>query len=243
MCILCFLPPHFLWGHFNFGVYIMKKTKLKKISVVAMLCAVAYLCMFLFKFKVSFLTFDFKDAILAVSAFLYGPIWGVASAIVVAFLEFVSVSDTGVYGFIMNALSSASFAGVCGLFYKYKRTLSGAIWGAVAAVFSMTAIMLIANVFITPYYMGAARSDVVAMIPTLLLPFNLIKGIVNAAVTMIIYKPITSALKKSRLVSHEGKETDRKKFLILSIVAALALLAAVLVIIFILKGSFAFGKN
>ena len=85
MCILCFLPPHFLWGYFNFGVYLMKKTKLKKISVVAMLCAVAYLCMFLFKFKVSFLTFDFKDAILAVSAFLYGPIWGMASAIVVAF--------------------------------------------------------------------------------------------------------------------------------------------------------------
>ena len=224
-------------------VVFMQKTNLKKISVVAMLCAVAYLCMFLFKFKVSFLTFDFKDAILAVVAFLYGPIWSIASAVVVAFLEFVSVSDTGVYGLIMNVLSSAAFACVCGVFYKYKRTLGGAILGAVAAVFSMTAIMLIANVFITPYYMGAQRSDVVAMIPTLLLPFNLIKGIVNAAITMIIYKPITAALKKSRLVSQDGKDIDRKKFAIISIVAAIAFILAVLAIIFILKGSFTFGKN
>lgn len=221
----------------------MKKTNLKKISVVAMLCAVAYLCVFLFKFKVSFLTFDFKDAMLAVAAFLYGPLWGVASALVVAFLEFVSVSDTGVYGLIMNALSSAAFAGVCGAFYKYKRTLSGAILGVVAAVFSMTSIMLIANVFITPYYMGAARSDVVAMIPTLLLPFNLIKGVVNAAVTMIIYKPITAALKKSRLISHNRGDTNRRKFILLCIAAAIALVLAIIVILFILNGSFVFGKN
>ena len=65
----------------------MQKTNLKKISVAAMLCAVAYLCMFMFKFKVSFLTFDFKDAILCITAFLFGPLYGVASAVVVAFAE------------------------------------------------------------------------------------------------------------------------------------------------------------
>ena len=96
------------------------KTNIKKISVTAVLCALAYLCMFVFRFKVSFLTFDFKDAILAVISFLYGPIYGIVSALVVALTELISVSDTGVYGFIMNFLSSAAFAGVCGVFYKYK---------------------------------------------------------------------------------------------------------------------------
>ena len=221
----------------------MKKINLKKISVAAMLCAVAYLCMFMFKFKVGFLTFDFKDAILCVCAFLFGPFYGVASAVVVAFAEFISVSDTGVYGLIMNVLSSAVFAAVCGAFYKYKRTLSGAIIGGVAAVLSMTAVMIVANIFITPFYMGASRSDVVALIPTLLLPFNLSKGIVNAAITMIIYKPITAALKKSRLIEGTLGNTDRKKFVLLSAISILALAVIVCVIIFILHGTFTFGKN
>ncbi|MBE6770214.1 MAG: ECF transporter S component [Ruminococcaceae bacterium] len=221
----------------------MKKINLKKISVTAMLCAVAYLCMFLFKFKVGFLTFDFKDAILCVSAFLFGPIYGMASAVVVAFAEFVSVSDTGIYGLIMNVLSSVAFSGVCGIFYKYRRTLSGAVTGCVAAVFTMTAVMLVANVFITPYYLGVSRSEVMAIIPTLLLPFNLSKGIVNAAVTMIIYKPITTAFKKSHLIESDSVKIDRKKFFWLTLCSTIAMIAIILVIIFILKGTFIFAKK
>ena len=216
-----------------------KKIDLKKLSVTALLCALAYICMFLFKFKVGFLTFDFKDAILAVIAFLYGPLYAVASSVVVALLELVSVSETGIYGFIMNALASAVFTAVCGLFYKYRRSLLGAVLGSIAAVLAMTAVMLVANIFITPYYMGVARDEVAAMIPSLLLPFNLIKGIVNAAITMIIYKPITSALKKSKLMAGDNfKKTDIKKFIPLSIVALILLAIAVVVILFVLHGEF-----
>lgn len=214
------------------------KTNLKKISVVAMLCALAYICMFVFKFKVGFLTFDIKDAVLGVIAFLYGPLYGVVSALLVAALELVSVSDTGFYGFIMNALSSSVFTLVCGLFYKYRRTLLGAVYGCISAVLAMTAVMLIANIFITPYYMGVGRGEVAALIPTLLLPFNLAKGVVNAATTMIIYKPITSALKKAGLTTSGSNKTDIKKFIILASVAAILLAVAVCVVLFVLGGQF-----
>ena len=214
------------------------KNSLKKISVTAMLCALAYICMFVFKFKVGFLTFDLKDAVLTVIAFLYGPLYGVISSVLVALLEFVSVSDTGVYGLIMNALSSAVFTATCGLIYKYYRTLLGAILGSVSAVFAMTAVMLVANIFITPFYMGVGRAEVAAMIPSLLLPFNLIKGIVNAAITMIIYKPITSALKKAGLSAPSSKKTDVEKFIFLTIGALTLLIIAVLIILFMLNGEF-----
>lgn len=217
--------------------------KLKKISVTAILCAVAYLCMFLFRFKVSFLTFDFKDAVFAVIAFLYGPVYGILSSLVVALVEFVTVSDTGVYGLIMNFLSSATFSAVCGLFYKYRRTLSGAVLGSVIAVISMTAVMLVANIFITPFYMGAERAVVISMIPTLLLPFNLIKGVINAAVTMIIYKPVTGIFKKTGLMPSGNIKTNKKSFVWLSLAAAGVIIVAVLVIIFVLKGSFEFVSN
>lgn len=215
-----------------------KKIDLKKLSVTAMLCAVAYLCMFVFKFKVGFLTFDFKDAILAVISFLYGPLYGVVSSVLVALLEFVSVSDTGIYGLIMNALSSMVFTVTCGIIYKYRRTLLGAVFGSISAVLAMTAVMLVANIFITPLYTGDARAEVAAMIPTLLLPFNLIKGIVNAAITMIIYKPITSALKKTGLSVGGSQKTDVKKFIPLAIIALVLLVIAVLIILFMLDGEF-----
>ena len=218
-----------------------KKMDIKKLSVTAMLCAVAYLCMLLFKFKISFLTFDIKDAFLAVTAFLYGPLYGIISAVLVAFLEFLSVSDTGIYGLIMNALSSAAFAGICGLVYKYRRTLFGAILGAVLAVLAMTAVMLAANLFITPFYMGVARGQVAAMIPTLFLPFNVIKGVVNMALTLLIYKPITGAFKKAGVVvSTSGGSFNKKNFAIVTAVSIIIALAAIAIIFLCFDGSFEF---
>ena len=72
--------------------------KTKKIIIVAMICALAYLCMFVLRFKVLFLTFDIKDAVLAIASLLYGPIWGIVSSAIVAFLEMFTVSETGFYG-------------------------------------------------------------------------------------------------------------------------------------------------
>ncbi len=218
-----------------------KSNDLKKLSVTAMLCALAYICMFVFKFKVGgFLTFDLKDAILSIIAFLYGPIYGMVSAILVAFFEFISVSETGIYGFIMNSLSSVAFAGICGTYYKYRHTLLGAVLGSVSAVFGMTAVMLVANIFITPIYMNLPQGDVIAIIPTLLLPFNLIKGVINASITMIIYKPVTTALKKVGLTAVGNHKTDLKKFIPLAIGALILLLAAVVVIVLVLHGEILF---
>lgn len=211
--------------------------RLKKITVTGMLCAVAYLCVFLFKFKVSFLTFDFKDAFLAVISFLYGPLYGVVSSVAVAFLEFLSVSDTGLYGLIMNIISSAAFAGTCGLLYKYKHSFVGAVYGAVTAVVLMCALMLIANLLITPFYMGVEVKELAAMLPTLLLPFNLIKGTVNAGVTLILYKPLTSALKRVGLVAVGEHNTDKRRLAGLTVISGLIIALCVAILIFVLNGS------
>ncbi|MBR6509227.1 MAG: ECF transporter S component [Clostridia bacterium] len=220
----------------------MRKTKeLKKISVVAMLSAVAYLCVVLFKFKIGFLTFDLKDVFLVIISFLYGPLYAISSAFLVAVLEFISISDTGFYGLIMNALSSMAFAGVAGVVYKYKRTFAGAIIGSVIAVLSMVLIMLCANVLITPYYMGAERSEVIAMIPTMLLPFNFIKGAVNMSLTLILYKPFTLALRKVGLIEHNFSNTNKVKFWILTAVSLVIVIACFLLIFLILGGKIEWG--
>ena len=221
----------------------MKKNNVKKITVTALFCALAFLMTFIFRFKVGFLTFDMKDAILSVISLLYGPIYGIASAGVVAVLELLSVSDTGFYGLIMNFLSSATFALACGSVYKYKRSFSGAIIAVSVSVVSVTAVMMVANIFITPYYMGVGTADVLALIPTMLLPFNLCKAIINATSLLIIYKPITNALKKTKLVpSSQTAYKFSKKSALLVVVSLAILILAVLFIIFKMGGSFSFLK-
>ena len=133
-----------------------------------------------------------------------------------------------------------SFAAVCGLFYRYKRTLSGAVVGSVFAVFVMTAVMLLANIFITPFYMGVPRKVVIEMLPSLLLPFNLIKGVVNAAITMLIYKPVCSVFKKVGLVMSSSTSTNKRNFLTIAIVSVAVIVVATLILLFILNGNFEF---
>ncbi len=226
-------------------ITVAKKYDVRRLTVSAMLTAIAYLCVFVFRFKVGFLTFDFKDAVIATLSFLYGPVYGIVSAVTVAFFEAVSVSDTGVYGFIMNALSSATFALVCGSVYKLHHSFAGAVASALTSVTAVTAVMMLANIFITPYYMGVDRTNVIAMLPTLLFPFNLCKAIMNASVTMIIYKPIRTALRRAglsegkKLCDSDRNQSDRKlRTVILAVTATVVALIASSVIIFVLGGEF-----
>lgn len=214
------------------------KTDIKKLTVAAALCAIAYLCTLLLHFKVTFLTFDFKDAIIAVSALLYGPLYGLVTSVTVALLEFVSVSETGVYGLIMNILSSASFACVGGLVYKYKRTFGGAISSVICSVIAVVTVMLAANVFITPFYMGVPRGEVVKLIPQLLLPFNLVKSVLNATLTLVVYKPLTKAFGRMGLIEHKAssKESSVKGFVLFGVCLVIAA-AAVSLFVFYLNGT------
>ena len=216
----------------------IKSNNIKKMSVIAVLCAIAYLVSLVFPFKVQFLPFDLKDAIIAISALMYGPVAGLISSVIVPFIEFITTSETGVYGFIMNFLSSAAFSVTAGFIYKYRKSFSGAIISMCASVLAVTAVMLIANLFITPYYMHVPREMVVELIPALLLPFNLIKSVVNAALTLLIYKPLTAAFGRMRLTERKSYDKSQGLRSILLMVCSLAVAAgAIIVFVLCLGGS------
>ncbi len=166
---------------------------------IALFCALAYVVMLIFRVNVSFLTFDLKDVLITICGLTFGPIAALVSSLLVATLELVTVSDTGFYGFLMNFISSATFSCVAAFIYKYKKDIFGAVVSIVSAIFSLTAVMMLFNLFITPKYMGVDRSMVVELIPTLLLPFNLTKAIFNGALVLLLYKPVSIALKATKL--------------------------------------------
>lgn len=213
--------------------------KLKKLCITALLCAVAMVLVFCVRINVQFLTMDIKDAVLCCISLLFGPIYGLCSAALVSFLEFITVSGTGLYGLVMNFISSASFCVVAGLVYHKRRNIQSAIIGLVLSVLFMTAFMLLANLFITPFYMHAPRQAVVDLILQLLLPFNLLKGVLNAALTLMIYKPVSAAVRRFTLGQYEFSVAKKSAFSYMT--AIIVPLAATIVCVTVLVLLLQFG--
>ena len=149
----------------------MKHEKMKKLTVLAMLSAIAYVAVALLRFPVVlFLSYEPKDVVIAIGGFLYGPLAALGISLVVSFIEMLTISSTGWIGFVMNFLSSAAFAGTAALLYRKKRTQGSAIAGLFGGALLMTVLMLLWNYLITPLYMHTARADVAAMLVPVLLP-------------------------------------------------------------------------
>lgn len=169
---------------------------------MAMLTAVAYVVMYLSKMLPSvngFLDFDFKDVVICIGGFIYGPVPAAIISIVVALIEAVTISHTGPIGLLMNVLATCSFCCTATLIYKKHRTMKGAIVGLAVGVVLLVVVMLLWNYLITPVYQKIPREVVAAMLPTVFLPFNLAKGGMNMAATLLLYKPVVTALRKAGL--------------------------------------------
>lgn len=203
-----------------------------------MFCALAFVLTYV-KVPITFLSLEVKDSVIVLCTLLFGPISGLVVAVLVPFLEMITHSTTGVYGLIMNMLSSVTFAMVTGLIYKYKKSFYGAIVGLLSGVFAVTAVMIGANLLVTPYYMGVPIGEIVSLIPKILLPFNLVKAILNGAIVLLLYKPLSDILKRSGFLETVHTETGKEKWnpvrtVWVTIVAVLVILASLAVIFFVL---------
>ena len=208
-----------------------------KLVAIALFTAISYIASLALPIKVQFLTLDIKDAFLAIGALYFGPISGIVMSLAVSLLELLFGSDTGIYGFIMNFLGSAAFAVVASLIYTYKKNISNAVTGLFCACICMTAVMIAANLIITPHFMaakGMTAQAVEQMIVPLLLPFNLFKGLLNAGIVMLLYKPVSVALKKTVFTNDPTAVVKFNKNTIV-ISAFAALLVAVSVVFIVVK--------
>lgn len=220
--------------------------KIKRMTAVAVFAALAYVIHFV-HIPVGFLNLDFKDVVMAIAGMYFGPSAALTLTFLVPLLEFPT-SETGVYGLIMNIISSTAFVGTASIIYKFKKTFSGAIIALCSAALATVAVMMAANLYITPYYMGVTRDEVVALIPVMLLPFNAVKSVLNAALTLCLYKPVTLVLKKtgfgrkkaSQSLGEEVKNNRLRSILVWVIGGSIAI-AALCVIFFVLGGRIAFN--
>lgn len=175
--------------------------KLKNLVLVAVMCALAVVFTLTIRIPAfTFLTYDPKDVVIVMVGFMLGPWWALAASFITALTELCLIGDTGLIGFFMNFIASAAYAFTAGLIYVKLHTRKGAIAALISGTLVMTVVMILWNYLVTPFYMGLPRSEVAKLLIPVFLPFNVIKGIVNSIITILLYKPLVGALRKGNIL-------------------------------------------
>ena len=167
------------------------------IARLAMMTAVSIVLLLIVRIPfppAPFLVYDPADVPIYITSFAYGPAAGLIVTLIVCFIQAFMLGGDGLYGFLMHFVATGIVAVVIGLMYAKSKTKKRAIAALVTGVIVATAVMCVMNLIITPLYMGAPRSAVVAMLPTAIIPFNLLKAGLNAVLTFILYKRVSGFL-------------------------------------------------
>ena len=211
-----------------------RKIDTRKLTLGALFAALAYvvnvLCHLSIVPAAPFLTYDPMDVIITLGGLILGPMMALLITLVAALVEMLTISDTGPVGFLMNVLSSGTFACTVAIIYYKKKSLKNAVIGLVCGVVLMVITMLLWNYIVTPLYQGVPREVVAGMLPTVFLPFNAIKGGLNAALTFLLYRPVIGMLRSAKLMP-ASKATAKKMQIVPILVAIAVIVTCVLVIL------------
>ena len=152
---------------------------------------------------VSFLEYDPADIPILLGTFALGPWAGLALTIVVSIIQGVTVSAASSwYGILMHVIATGTYVLVAGFIYKNHKTKKGAIVSLICGTASMAAIMVPANILLTPIYLQmvgvpaeAAKLTVMTLLAWIIL-FNIVKAGINSVVTFLVYKRVSPILHK-----------------------------------------------
>ena len=167
----------------------------KQMVTMALMCAIGVILSFV-EFPllpgVTWLKFDASNMPAMVVGFGFGPGAGVAVGIVIAIIHGLLMADFT--GALMNILTVTCFVLPAAIMYSKKRTYPIAIAGLVLSIIAATIGAIVGNLIVTPMWLGVPLDAVIAMIIPILIPFNLVKGLINAVLTLIIYKSISNLI-------------------------------------------------
>lgn len=184
-----------------------------KISVLGVIAMVLMFFDLSVWFAPSFLKLDISDLPALIGSFAMGPMAGVLVQLVKNLLHLIiEGSITGGVGELSNFLVGSVLVYSAGFIYYRKKTFKNAVIGLGVGILTMTTFATLSNYFVVfPLYsklmpldaiIGAASKvnkfvvDYKSMMFYAVVPFNLLKGTVVSAVTLLIYKKVSPILHK-----------------------------------------------
>lgn len=181
----------------------------RQLVTMALMCAIASLFSFVqipLIPGVSFLTYDPSLMPAMVCGFAFGPGAGIAVGSVAAVIHGLILGEW--VGSLMNIFATAFFVLPAALLYRRMHTLKGAIAGLVISVITATAGAILVNLTIGVWFYYGSADVIIPLILPALLPFNLVKTILNALLTLVVYKAVSNLItpKKDRV---KGRPTNQ----------------------------------
>lgn len=205
------------------------KLSTKRLTALAMCAAISYVVMVFGRIPiVLFLKFDPKDFVLATTTLVFGLAPSLLVTFVVCLVELFTVSDTGLLGFFMNLIASSAFIIPLSVMVKDRKDTKRTLLALITSTLIMTVIMLAWNIVITPIYMEVSVEQVMGLLFTAILPFNIFKGLVNSALTFIALPLVPRLQEIVGVKSDEVKRINASKAILIAVV----LLVSALIIYF-----------
>lgn len=241
-------------------------TRIAVIALFATLSGVLYI--FGFPISVafpSFLELNFSDIPALIGTFALDPVSGAIIVFVKIIIKLIFKStSTSFVGDLADLIIGIAFVVPAGFVYQKKRTFRGALIAVlIGTAVSVIAAVLINRVLLVPFYVrfffGGNWTPLVSMMTPLfpsctqetfyrfylwvsVLPFNLMRCLIAAAVTLVVYKHISRAVNKlnEKIASKSARteaETQKRNFLwVIGFILVVLILIAVMLLVYFLKG-------
>lgn len=190
----------------------------KKMAIVAILSsmsAVLMLVSFPLPFFPSFYRLDFSEVPVLIGAFALGPIYGIMIEVIKILLNTIlNGTITAYIGEIANLLIGISFVVPASIIYRANRTKKGALLSLLSSIMIMTTCAVVLNYFVLiPAYSAIANFPLEAILSMgskinplvvnklsfvlfMTLPFNVLKGVLVSIILIMIYKNISTLIKR-----------------------------------------------
>lgn len=166
-------------------------------------------------FAPAFYKIDLSEVPILICTFYLGPVAGVVAELLKVVVKLVLKGTTTAFvGDFANFCVGCSFVLPASLIYNAKRGKKSALWGMITGTLVMTvfgsafnAIYLLptfADLFGMPldaiigmgHEVNSAINSVSSLVLLAVVPFNLLKGVIVTALTMLLYKRISPILHK-----------------------------------------------
>ena len=200
----------------------MRNEKLIKMIKITLLAVMAFLLMYIevpLPIFPTFLTLDISDLPALLGAFALGPIAGVIIELIKNILHGLLASKTAFIGELANFLVGSVLVLVSGYIYKVRKSKGGAVVGLLVGTIVMSVFASILNYFvILPLYETVLAFPITAVVAMgsklnhnitnlnsfiiwMIIPFNLLKGVIISVMTLALYKSVSPILHKEKLES------------------------------------------
>jgi ECF transporter S component (folate family) len=139
-----------------------------------------------------FLKFDASSVTAMTIGFSFGPAAGCLVGVLVAWIH--GLFSGNLWGALMNSVVVLAFVLPAAVAYKRNGGTASTVVGLVISCICMVAVAIIMNLVITPIYMGVPVEAVMAMILPILLPFNILKAVINAVLSFVLLRSLRTFL-------------------------------------------------